>query len=291
MESVEKSNTKTIKFPIVIRILIVLLVLIIATVAVNVVQNKHFEVSYYAVKNESVSDNIRIVELADLHNSEFGKDNIELVKKIKSLHPDLIFYCGDMMNYGDDNYSVLYKLSDQLAEIAPIYACFGNNELQQYLSRDKKFKIKMAEHKVNWLSNETKEIDVRNTKIQLVAVTEGIDQFDVETNNAKKTVESLNPTSDLRLCLTHYPELFNEKLLNRGIDVAFVGHAHGGLVRIPYVGGVYSTNQGLFPKLTEGVKKFDDGTQLVISRGLGQSNILPRINNKPELVVVDLNWY
>lgn len=270
---------------------LLLVTVLVITVAVNVFINRNFTVSFYQIRSDKVSDNIRIVELADLHNKEYGKDNSKLIKKIKDLSPDLIFYAGDMMNYKDDDYSVLFDLSDKLSKISPVYACYGNNEIDQYLFEDKQFTEKLKKHNVNLLSNEAVDIKVKNSTIQLIAVSDDLKQYDIETNNSKKFVESLEPTNNCRICLTHYPELFKSKLIDKGIDIAFTGHAHGGLIRIPFVGGIYSSGEGFLPDLTEGVVKAKDGAQVVISRGLGDSHIVPRINNQPELVVVDICWY
>ncbi len=270
---------------------LVLVVAIVATVGVNIILNRNFTVSFYQVRSDKVTDNIRVVELADLHNATYGKDNEKLVAKVRALKPDLIFYAGDMMNYKNSDYSVLFTLSDKLSEVAPIYACLGNNELDQYLFEDTSFVKKLSSHKVNVLSNEATDVTVGNTTVQLVAVTEGADQYDNPNTNAKKFVESLEPTNNCRICLTHYPELFLNKLLEKNIDIAFTGHAHGGHIRLPKIGGLYSNGEGFLPKLTAGVEEAADGTQVVISRGLGNHNFLPRINNQPELVVVDICWY
>ena len=272
-------------------LVLVLFAALVLTVVINLAINQNFTVTFYQIRSMKVTDNIRIIELADLHNKEYGNKNEKLIRKIKALQPDLIFFAGDMMNYRDYNYSVLFDLSDKLSEIAPIYACYGNNELDQYLFEDKEFKEKWTAHNVHLLSNEAKDIEVGNTTIQMIAVSDDLKQFDIESNNAKKFLASLEDTNNCRICLTHYPELFHEKLLNRGIDVAFTGHAHGGLIRIPKIGGLYSTGEGFFPKFTSGVVQVKDGAQVVISRGLGDSHWIPRINNQPELVVVDLCWY
>ena len=272
-------------------ILMLLAAAVILTVAVNVVLNQNFTVSFYPIRCEKVSGNIRVIELADLHNKQFGKNNSKLVEKIRMLCPDMIVYAGDMMTYKDDDYSVLFDLSDQLCEIAPIYACYGNNELDQFLFRDKTFTEQLTAHGVCLLSNEAKDVEVGSSVVQLVAVSDDVKQFDIETNNAKKFLEALEPTGNCRICLTHYPELFKSKLLNRGIDIAFTGHAHGGLIRIPHIGGLYSTGEGFLPDFTAGVVEADDGTQVVVSRGLGNSGFIPRINNQPELVVADICWY
>ncbi len=269
-----------------------LLLVLASYVCVNVfVINRNFTVSFYQIRCEKVSDNIRIIELADLHNNEFGKGNSKLIARIKELSPDLIFYGGDMMNYKNSDYSVLFDLSDKLSEIAPIYACYGNNELDQYLFEDKKFASQFKAHHVNLLSNEAVDVKVKNTTLQLVAISDDLKQYDIESNNAKKFIESLEPTDNCRICLTHYPELFHQKLLDKGIDIAFTGHAHGGLIRLPYIGGLYSTGEGFRPHFTSGVVEAKDGTQVVVSRGLGNSSIIPRLNNQPELVVVDICWY
>ena len=268
-----------------------LVVALALTVGINILINRNFTVSFYQIRSDKVSDNIRIIELSDLHNKEYGTDNSKLIGKIKDLNPDLIVYAGDMMNYKNSDYSVLFGLSDKLSEISPIYACYGNNELDQYLFEDKQFSKEFKKHNVNLLSNEAVDIKVKNSILQIIAVSADLQQYDVKTNNSKKFVESLEPTDYCRICLTHYPELFKEKLLNKGIDIAFTGHAHGGLIRIPFIGGLYSTGEGFLPDLTEGVVKANDGTQVVISRGLGDSRKIPRINNQPELVVVDICWY
>ena len=287
-----KSKPISLKLKVLLIILIVLCVIIGAILGGNFIYNQNFGVTFYQITSDKVSDNIRIVELADLHNSEFGKNNSKLIEKIDDLNPDLIFYAGDMINKGKDNdYSVLFDLSDKLSEIAPIYACYGNNELDQQLFIDNTFKKQLISHRVNLLSNEDKNVTVGNTTIQLIAVSDNVDQFDVETNNSKKFVERLKTTSNCRICLTHYPELFKEKLLNRDIDIAFCGHTHGGLVRLPFIGGLYTTGEGFMPDLTDGVVTMEDDTKVVISRGLGNNHLVPRLFNQPELVVVDICWY
>lgn len=270
---------------------VLVVIALIAVVVFNTIVNRNFTVSFYQIRSDKVSDNIRIIVLADLHNKEYGEKNSKLIGKIKSLHPDLIVYAGDMMNYKNSNYSVLFDLSDKLSDIAPIYACYGNHELDQWLFEDKSFTDKLEEHDVTLLSNEAMDVTVGRTTMQFIAISDDTEQFDIPTNNAKKFLEGLEPTNECRICLVHFPEMFLEKLQNRDIDIAFCGHAHGGLIRLPKIGGLYSPGEGLFPTLTSGVNEMDDGTQVVVSRGLGTSSIWPRINNQPELVVVDVCWY
>lgn len=257
----------------------------------SMIANRNFTTSFYQIASDKVSDNIRIVELADLHNNEFGKNNSKLVEKIRLLKPDIIVYAGDMINEEDGDYSTLFNLSDKLCIIAPVYACYGNNEMVRQLFYDSGFADKLKEHNVCLLSNEKADVMVKHTVVEFVAISDNPQQFDISTNNSKKFIEGLEATDNCRICLTHYPELFNDKLLNRDIDIAFTGHAHGGLIRIPHFGGLYSTGEGFMPNFTEGVVETQDATQVVVSRGLGNSGVIPRINNQPELVVVDICWY
>ena len=294
--NVPESKRRFFKLKLVGIIVLLLVAALVLTVGVNMIINRNFSVSFYQITSEKVSDNIRIVELSDLHNNEFGGNNSKLISKIESLHPDIIVYAGDMMNEQNSDYSVLFSLSDELSKIAPIYACYGNNELDQQLFYDDNFRTQLESHNVTLLSNEAMDVEIKNTVIQLIAVSDNAEQFDVPTNNAKKFLNSLQPTDNCRICLTHYPELFNDKLLNRDIDIAFTGHAHGGLIRIPHFGGLYSTGEGFLPRFTAGVVQVEDGAQVVVSRGLGESDEtygirIPRINNQPELVVVDVCWY
>ena len=274
------------------RILCILVIIVLIMVlGINIVINRNFTVTFYQIRSEKVSDNIRIIELADLHNKQYGENNSKLIERIEALHPDLIVYAGDMMNYKNNDYSVLFDLSDELSKIAPIYACYGNNELDQYLFEDKQFTENLEMHGVELLSNEKTEVTVGKSKIQLIAVSDDVMQYDIKTNNGKKFIEKLEPTDLCRICLTHYPELFLEKLQGKDIDIAFTGHAHGGLIRLPHIGGIYSSGEGFLPTLTSGVNEMDDGTKVVVSRGLGSSKLIPRINNQPELVVTDICWY
>ena len=114
-----KSRKKNPRARIIGILLLILLAAMVLTVTVNIAINRSFTVSFYSIRCDKVSDNIRIIELADLHNNEFGQNNEKLVNQIKALHPDLIVYAGDMMTYQNDDYSVLFNLSDRLGEIAP----------------------------------------------------------------------------------------------------------------------------------------------------------------------------
>ena len=100
----------------------------------------------------------------------------------------------------------------------------------------------------------------------------------------------MSADDNFKLLLTHYPEYFLGKLNDYDIDLAITGHAHGGQVRLPFIGGLYAANQGLFPKLCDGYHE-DGNSKFIVSRGLGKSGIVPRINNKPEIVIADISWY
>ena len=106
--------------------------------------------------------------------------------------------------------------------------------------------------------------------------------------------ESFEQLDAFKLLLVHYPEYFLEDgfFSDVPVDLALCGHTHGGMIRIPGIGGLYTPDQGVLPTLTEGLHQIGD-TSLIISRGLGdgKGTPVPRINNPPELVIVDINWF
>lgn len=140
---------------------------------------------------------------------------------------------------------------------------------------------------VNVLNDRWEEIEINGNTIKIGGLTEAPMHYE---KYGKGFFENFEKEDGFKLLLTHYPEYFLGELENADIDVAMCGHAHGGQMRIPGVGGLYTKDQGWFPKLTEGVQQIN-GISVVISRGLGDSSEIPRINNPAELVIVDLNWY
>lgn len=271
-------------------IILIIIAVIIGICALLIIhQNNQLQKTFYQVKSSKVISNIRIVCLSDQHLKEFGKDNERLINEIDKLSPDIIAIVGDMnMENQPDNYGSVVSLCKNLNEIAPVYYSLGNHEIDAMLfGKSNIYKdIKAAGIKI--FNNELETVNVNGTSIDIIGLTQNPAEYD-EYGRVffEKAMEKDN---NFKLLLVHYPEHFLGTLEDYEIDLALTGHAHGGQIRLPLIGGLYSADQGFFPELCDGCQEIGNST-VIVSRGLGRSGILPRINNKPEIVIADIGWY
>ncbi len=271
-----KSKTK--------RILIVFILLILLT-GFCYVQNGYLVVTHYTYVSEKISGDLagyRIVQISDLHNATFGKDNRCLVKKIEVLNPDMIVITGDVVDSNRPNVDVALDFATQAAKICPTYYITGNHE--NWLSEgDKQRLLKgLSDAGVICLSDETTDIKVKNSTFTLI----GLNDESLRGNTLQNLVKNQDE-AQLQILLAHEPQ-YLEKYAMSKVDLVLAGHAHGGQFRIPFVGGLVAPDQGFFPEYTEGVH-VDGQTTMVISRGLGNSVVPLRLFNLPEVVCIDMN--
>lgn len=270
-------------------ILLVLAVFIGIVALTTLYNNTQLAKTFYQVKSNKVTDNIRIVCLADLHLKEFGSNNEHLVHEVEKLGPDIIALVGDMnVEQQPDNYDMVVDLCVELNKIAPVYYSLGNHELDAMLfSKSNIYKdIKNAGIKI--FNNEWETVRIGSTDIDIIGLTQNPDEFEEFGRDFMDKV--MSETNNFKLVLNHYPEQFFGTLDDYEIDLALAGHAHGGQIRLPWIGGLYAADQGFFPKLCDGYHEIGS-SRLIITRGLWKSGWTPRINNKPEIAVVDIGWY
>lgn len=257
----------------------------------TIIDNKRIQITNYDITSKKVKNEIIIAQISDLHNTSFGKHNKTLVNKIKDIKPDIIAITGDLIDSSKTNITVAMNFINQAVKIAPIYYVPGNHEAWN-LSDYSTLKDKLKKAGVVVLEGEDKEIKVKDNKISLLGITDpdyigeaGISELDVVSTD----LDTLSYDSDnLVILLSHRPELFSA-YKHRDIDLVLTGHAHGGQFRTSLSGGLLAPDQGLFPKYTSGIyKDKEDKTQMIVSRGLGNSVIPIRINNNPEVVVVNV---
>lgn len=272
--------------------------LLIGTIFLSVCswwQNNAMQVSEYEYRNPIVPESFHgytIVQISDLHNKDFHG---RLIDKVKSIKPDLILITGDLIDRRNTKIEIAVTTAEQLREIAPTYYVSGNHE---QLSRQyNRLKEELVKLEVPILDNDFRRITRGGETISLLgladpAVNQREDNYLWGDNShyAKTQLQALlerhGQDSGFLILLSHRPELF-QIYKELGMDLVFAGHAHGGQIRLPFIGGLVAPNQGLFPKYTAGVYQEDD-TFMVVSRGLGNSIIPQRLFNRPELVVVTL---
>lgn len=248
--------------------------------------NNHLVISEYTYKNKKIPkefNNFTIIHISDLHETLFGENQCDIMKKIKSINPNIIVMTGDMLD--KEEFSNALTLINKCVKICPVYFVEGNHE---YVSKSKvDFYLAMIDAGVNIIDNRKATITICNQNINLCgcAMHTGI-KTKKDFANITKKIQKLNLNkNEFNIMLLHRPEFINF-LSNFNIDLIFSGHAHGGQWRFLNK-GIYAPQQGIFPKYTSGIHKEKDTTE-IISRGLGNKTIYPRINNYPEIVVCKL---
>lgn len=256
--------------------------------------NSALELNSYSVASSSLPkafDGFRIAHISDLHNTEMGKDNEKLISMLVEAEPDIIVITGDMIDSRNTKVDIALKFAEQAVMIAPCYYVAGNHEarVEEYID----LKEGLVERGVTVLEDEKAEIECLGESIVLVGVTDPSFETDYllgddEAVMKSKLKELVKEEDGYVILLSHRPELFDCYVEN-DVDLIFSGHAHGGQIRIPFIGGVVAPNQGVLPKYDAGVFT-EDNTNMVVSRGVGNSIIPLRVNNRPEVVLVELEY-
>lgn len=242
-------------------------------------------------------DKFKILQISDLHNRKFGKNNEHLIKYIYHSNADIIVMTGDIYTGGEQNMSSFKSFMTHVSKIAPVFYVLGNHEISS--GRVQWIKEVLKNTGVICLDDAITFIYKGKQRIQILGISDPFKSsqsqkfFEREngvTERFKQRLNSLIQKSndkDFRLLISHRPEFANE-YAKHGIDLVLSGHAHGGQFRLPGVGGIFAPHQGFFPKYSEGVHLLNK-TNIIISRGLGNSTIPFRINNRPELLEIILN--
>lgn len=233
-------------------------------------------------------DGFRIVHLSDLHGHEYGAGNEELLSLVAEQEPDLIVITGDLIDQ-DSQLQMIPALARGLSAIAPTYYVTGNHEWSVGTGMVKQLKGTLAQCGVTPLSNEYGILERNGDKIVLAGVDDPNGYADQKTPEELYAQIQNNAPGLFTLLLAHRNDRFGQ-YATAGYDLVMSGHGHGGIVRLPFVGGLVGTNRRFFPKWTSGLYTEGDST-LFVSRGLG-NNTVPfkgfRIFNRPELAVVTL---
>lgn len=285
-------------------ILVILLLILWA-----MIEQELLIISRYTVKSDKLAkalDHTRFVVLADLHNMTFGVNNKRLVKKIEKLSPEFILIAGDIIDKQVTSYpSRASVLLQQLAGKYKIYYAYGNHEQKLELYGQgvwpqsmiglsvswERFKESFKKLNVEFLNNTDTVWEKNGAKLHISGVS--IEQRYFERHDIKVMEEgylhSLLGKSDnenYHILIAHNPVYFYD-YANWGADLTISGHLHGGMVRIPGVGGVISPQVKFFPKYHSG-NFTENGQEMIVSRGLGTHSHMPRLFNIPEIVLVEL---
>lgn len=277
MKNINKRKIKK-KWCIIFSLLLLVAVWIIFT-------NTHIQKTKIAILSSDIPDDFngyKIAVVADLHNKDWGYDLIKLLKKEE---PDIIAVVGDLIDSSHMNLNIAMEFIREAKKISPIYFVSGNHEA--WSGKYETLKKSLVDEDVFVLDDDKLLLNKGNDNLLLLGVKDpDFNETEALLNESmeNKLKELIDNYQGYKILLSHRPELM-DSYTNAGVDLVLTGHAHGGQFRIPFIGGLIAPNQGFFPKYTSG-KYSKEKTDMVVSRGLGNSIVPVRINNSPELVIV-----
>lgn len=273
--------------------------------------NSSFEETFYAMESYKIEETVRVIVLADLHQGTFGPDNETLLGRVRALKPDLLLIAGDLVNKRHTDWDYAAGLCGELSRIAPVYYAMGNHENEALYGRDlnkefldgsplgenrEDFSPLLLDRRV-WetlessgatvLQNASAEAEVKGVRIKIGGVSTNSSSFWPYSGQFITRFVEEDPEM-FKILISHRPEPVVDYISDAAIDLAVSGHNHGGIIRIPGVGGLFSDAEGLFPTYDGGWYE-SGGMSLLISRGLGGHGLAPRVFNRPELVILDIN--
>ena len=254
--------------------------------------NSALMLSKLTVKGSNIPksfDGYRIAQISDLHNAEFGDRNEKLIEMLQKAEPDIITITGDLIDSSKTDINIALAFAEEAVQIAPTYFITGNHEAMVSAQEYADLENGLLEAGVNVLHD--KEIVLEQNEERLLLI--GIDDpayadrpSDVGVSMDSETINELFTTEGYRILLSHRPEYFDQ-YVEAEVDLVLSGHAHGGQFRLPFVGGLVAPGQGLFPAYDSGLYS-ENKTSMVVSRGIGNSIIPMRFNNRPEVVMIEL---
>ena len=273
-------------------ILIVSVVLLVGLSVWTIWGNTALEINEYTIMSDKLPEALlrfRIAQVSDLHNAEFGEGNKKLIELLSQTDPGIIVITGDLIDSRHTDIEIALNFVRQAIKIAPVYYVTGNHEarVREYTE----LKTGLADAGVIVLENQQVQITREGESITLIGIDDPSFQEDylfgdAASVSASALSELQNESDSYTILLAHRPELF-DTYVDAGVNLVFSGHAHGGQFRLPFIGGLVAPNQGFFPEYDAGLF-FEGVTTMIVSRGVGNSIIPLRFNNRPEIVVAEL---
>lgn len=281
--------------------MIVITICIFVCIGFSFWQNNSLQTSYYTYSCKDIPssfDGYCIVQISDLHNKNFGKQPNRLIEEIQVLTPDMIVITGDIIDSNHTNIDTAIAFLEEAVKIAPCYYITGNHELwlEEAVRSDLMERISNTGTVI--LNDEAIDITIKTdtnttsgdsndnkTSVSESFTLVGLDDGSL-LSDTLHTLTKDNDKSQFILLLAHEPQ--NMMLYSKeNVDLILSGHAHGGQVRLPFVGGLVAPDQGFLPDYTEGLHE-ENGVSMIISRGIGNSVVPVRVFNRPEIICIDL---
>lgn len=261
-----------------------------------------FKITHYDIISDKLNELKRerkILFLTDLHNNSYGKENVRLLKAVRSQNPDLILIGGDMLvGKAGKSTKIAEDFVGQLADICPVYYATGNHEQRMKLYPEtygvgfQEYKEALIKKRICFLENEHIDLLWDDCPVQIHGLeipVEAYKKFRKTSLSFEQVAERIGQadSSKYQILLAHNP-IFADTYMKWGADLILSGHLHGGLVRIPGLGAVITPQFRLFPKYS-GELTVKDSTSIVVSKGLGTHTIKIRFLNPAEVIVLHIH--
>ena len=280
---------------------ILIVVCLIVICIISYIENRRLVITRYQIHDVSIPkafQGFHIVQLSDLHNATFGKHNEELIRKIKDLQPDIILITGDMI-IGKPGKDVTFAADtmNALTEIAPVYFSMGNHELRASIYTDtyqdmwERFEKRLSPV-IHVLRDQVTTLVKNDSQIYLygLSLTPMFYKRMIRTPMSEAYLTSLFGScnhEEYHIFMAHNPDYFKE-YADWGANLTFSGHVHGGMIRLPLLGGALSPMIHFFPKYDKGLFEYSN-KYMILSGGLGNHTFKFRVNNLPEIISVTLS--
>jgi len=278
-------------------VLIILLIVVVIAAFILVDSNTRLVTTEYVLRFDNlpdVFDGYRIVLLADLHGAQYGDDNEKLARRVIDASPDIIAIAGDLIDRYQPGHSVedqiivVRRLVEELVKIAPVYYVTGNHEWDSGKVRE--LLAVLEESGVIVLRNGTESLFYQqitgNDRLVLAGLDDPGGPADMVKPDAfiEDVIEYIKP--EFLIVMVH--RNYNLEMLSKhGVDLVLSGHAHGGMVRLPFTDGLIGPSHEFLPTYTRGVYTAGN-TNMVVTGGLGNHLGWTRFLNNPQVVVVEL---
>lgn len=260
-------------------------------ISTSVVTITEYKLSYDNLPKEF--DGFKILQLSDLHSADFGNNNEILIKKIDSVKPDIMVFTGDMINRDDINFDVFFDFCKEISKKYKIYYIYGNHEMDLNANNAKILYDGMVKNNIKIINNKKITIKKGKSQINLYGLKYPTKYYGKKDENSKYVLSEEDIVDyikeankdEFNIMLTHNPNYF-DLYTKWGADLTLTGHIHGGMIRIPFVGGIFSPDRIFFPKYDSGIYE-QNGKNMIVNRGIGGEKGV-RIFNNPEMVLIIL---
>lgn len=279
---------------IIISIISTIVIVVFMIIAVG---NSFLSVTEYTI-DLSLSGSAKVVVISDLHGKEYGKANSRLLAKTSEQKPDAIFVVGDMLDDDDaqNGFSETTELLIELSDIAPVYFSYGNQEKEYSGDIIGGFVNTITEKGIIVLDDSFADCKIAGQKIRIGgtmghAFPFGRTKEEFESSDEYIFLKDMEKTDLPTIVLAHMPDTFIFNSAHNywsNVDLVVSGHTHGGVVRLPFLGGLYAPMQGFFPEYDYGFYTLGEKMKMVITSGLSGYKFIPRFLNLPEICVLNL---